>query len=88
MILSELDFFQIWSYCGLKNNQNKHSKFDTKFVIQSPVEMTWSAHELNQIGNGLDFFQLDQIRPVVQRLDLNYDLDKNGLDNYGFVKHG
>ena len=25
---------------GLKRNQNKHSKFDTKFIIYRPVEMT------------------------------------------------
>ena len=27
-----------------EKNQNKHSKFNTKLVIQRPVEMTWSAH--------------------------------------------
>ena len=29
-----------------KKNQNKHSKFNTKFVIRRPVEMTWSALKL------------------------------------------
>ena len=28
----------------MKKNQKKHSKFDTKFAIRRPVEMTWSAH--------------------------------------------
>ena len=28
-----------------KKNQNKHSKFNTKFVIWCPVEMTWSEHK-------------------------------------------
>ena len=27
-----------------KHNNNKCSKFDTKFVIWGPVEMTWSGH--------------------------------------------
>ena len=27
-----------------EKNQNKQSKFDTKFSIRYPVEMTWSAH--------------------------------------------
>ena len=28
-----------------EKNQNKHSKFDTKFVIPHPVEMTWSVQK-------------------------------------------
>ena len=29
-----------------EKNKNKHSKFDTKFVIRLPVEMTWFALKL------------------------------------------
>ena len=28
-----------------KKYQNKHSKFNTKFIIWRPIEMTWSAHK-------------------------------------------
>ena len=34
IILSKLDFFP-------EKNQNKHSKYNTKFVIRRPVEMTY-----------------------------------------------
>ena len=48
-LLKRDNFELIWTsfrsdiYVGWKKNQNKHSKFDNKFVIGCPVEMTWSA---------------------------------------------
>ena len=36
--------FSSHTYFGWKKNQNKHSKFNTKFMLQRPFEMTWSTH--------------------------------------------
>jgi hypothetical protein len=38
------DFRSDFNVCWQKS-QNKHSKFDTKFVIRRPVEMTWSEQK-------------------------------------------
>ena len=54
IILSELDCYQIWFQCHLKRNQNKHSKFNIKFVFWRLVKRTWSAHN-NKIRINLVF---------------------------------
>ena len=53
-----------------EKNQNKHLKFDTKFVNWCPVEMTWSAHYSNFLVIHLkcDFFLIHILILVRRRL--------------------
>ena len=44
IIFSELEFFHIWFLWRLTKNLNKHSKFETRFIIRRPVEIAWSGH--------------------------------------------
>ena len=45
---TETAVFQIWFWCQWKKSQNKHWKFDNRFVIWLPIEMTWSSHNKQQ----------------------------------------
>ena len=46
IIFSDLYYFQIWFLCWLKKSKQK---FNTIFVIQWSVQMTWTRHKIPSV---------------------------------------